>query len=124
MARIRRPRRTSAQQLVELGIAAPQVVAHRLTRMAAAGAGPSARDRREFVGMVLEKQTAFAQGWAAMWVEGWMAQQRLMMACLSGNPWTPGHAMQAAASWERVLDRGIAPVRRKAVANARRLSRR
>ena len=53
-----RLRRGSASQLVDLGIAAPQVVAHRLARMAAAGTTPSARDRREFTGMVLEKQTA------------------------------------------------------------------
>lgn len=124
MARIRRSRSTSTTQLVELGIAAPQVVAHRLARMAAAGTRPSARDRREMVRMVVEKQAAFAQGWMAMWVEGWLAQQQLLLACLSGSPWAPGSAKQAGEAWERMLERGIAPVRRRAVANARRLSRR
>ena len=119
-----RPRRGSVSQLVELGIAAPQVVAHRLARMAAAGATPSARDRREFTGMVLEKQTAFAQGWMAMWVEAALAQQRFLLACLSGTPWSAAQALRAGSDWERVLSRGLAPVRRKAVANARRLSRR
>ena len=118
-----RLRRGSASQLVDLGIAAPQVVAHRLARMAAAGTTPSARDRREFAGMVLEKQTAFAQGWMAMWVEAALAQQRFLLACLSGTPWSAAQA-RAGADWERVLSRGLAPVRRKAVANARRLSRR
>ena len=118
-----RLRRGSASQLVDLGIAAPQVVAHRLARMAAAGTTPSARDRREFTGMVLEKQTAFAQGWMAMWVEAALAQQRFLLACLSGTPWSAAQA-RAGADWERVLSRGLAPVRRKAVANARRLARR
>lgn len=123
MNRPRRPRRGSASQLVELGIAAPQVVAHRLARMAAAGTTSSARDRREFTGMVLEKQTAFAQGWMAMWFEAALAQQRFVLACLSGTPWSATQALRAGAEWERVLSRGLAPVRRKAVANARRLAR-
>jgi hypothetical protein len=124
MVRSRRSRSTSTAQLVELGIVAPQVVAHRLTRMAAAGMQPSAGDRRELVGMVVEKQAAFAQGWMAMWVETWLAQQQLLLACLSGGPCTVGSAVRAGAAWERVLARGIAPVRRRAAANARRLSRR
>ncbi len=124
MTRPRRPRRTSASHLVDLGIAAPQVVAHRLARMAASGATPSAGDRREFTGMVLEKQTAFAQGWMAMWVEAALAQQRFLLACLSGAPWTGTHASRAAADWERLLSRSLAPVSRKATANARRLARR
>lgn len=124
MKRPRRPRRSSASHLVDLGIAAPQVVAHRLARMAAAGGTLSARDRREFTGMVLEKQTAFAQGWMAMWVEAALAQQRFLLACLWGAPWTGTHASRAAADWERLLSRSLAPVSRKATANARRLSRR
>jgi hypothetical protein len=35
-----------ARQATELAMAVPQVMAHRLTRMALAGATPSARDRR------------------------------------------------------------------------------
>ena len=124
MKRPRRAARGSASQLVELGIAAPQVVAHRLARMAAAGTTLSARDRREFTGMVLEKQTAFAEGWMAVWVEALLAQQRFMLACLSGTPWSAMTALRSGADWERVVSRGLAPVRRRAVANARRLSRR
>jgi len=43
-------------KLAELGVAAPQVVSHRLTRMALAGPALNARDRKEFTGMVVEKQ--------------------------------------------------------------------
>ena len=123
MKRPRRSRRSSASHLVDLGIAAPQVVAHRLARMAAAGGTLSARDRREFTGMVLEKQTAFAQGWIAMWVEAALVQQQFLLACLSGTPWTATQALRAGAHWEQVLVRGLAPLRNKAVANARRLGR-
>lgn len=52
---------TTAIKLAELSLASPQVIAHRVTRMALAGASPSKRDRTEFTGMVVEKQLAFAQ---------------------------------------------------------------
>jgi len=45
----------TALKLAGLGFAAPQVIAHRLTRMALAGPTMSARDRKEFTGMVVEK---------------------------------------------------------------------
>ncbi len=63
-----------ARQATDLAVAAPQVVAHRLTRMAMAGANPSARDRREFTRMVSEKQTAFQQSWAAMGMQSIFAR--------------------------------------------------
>jgi len=53
----------------ELAFAAPYVVAHRLTRMALAGASPSARDRKEFTKMGSEKLLAFNQSWNAMFLE-------------------------------------------------------
>ncbi|WP_372016410.1 polyhydroxyalkanoate granule-associated phasin [Pseudoxanthomonas sp. 10H] len=117
-----RQRRTASTQLLELGIAAPQVVAHRLARMAAAGPRLSARDRREFTGMVVEKQAAFAQAWMAMWVEGWRVQQQWWVSWLGGMPAAAWQADRLHAAWEQVAARGIAPVRRRAVANARRLS--
>lgn len=98
-----------AAQWAQIAIAAPQVVAHRLTRMALAGPTPSARDRREFHLMGAEKSAAFVESWAAMWMQLWTAQQRLAFG------W-----MQALAG---VLGHGVAPVRRRAVANARRLRR-
>ncbi|MBO9717355.1 MAG: hypothetical protein J7507_11255, partial [Pseudoxanthomonas sp.] len=108
MVRQRRSRKAAAQ-LVELGIAAPQVVAHRLVRMAGAGSQLSARDRREFVGMVVEKQTAFAEAWMAMWVEGWQAQQRWWLACLGQVPSASQHAAHMRQAWEQVAARGISP---------------
>jgi hypothetical protein len=99
------PRRTSAQRLatqaMELTLATPQVMAHRLTRMAMAGPLPSARDQREFNLMGQEKVQAFQQSWAAMWMQA------------LATPMQPA----------KVLAAGMAPVHTKAVANARRLGK-
>lgn len=123
-------RRSIAAQATELAFAAPQVVAHRLGRMAAAGASPSSRDRREFVRMVLEKQTAAGQSFVAMAAQGWLgapliAASMMRAACV---PWFGLYgqhpvAAQVQDTAERVLARGLAPVHRAAVANARRLGR-
>ena len=93
----------------ELGVAAPQVIAHRLTRMALAGHRPSARDRKEFTGMVLEKQLAFSRSWIAAWQGMFSAQ-----AELAAWAWRHSGAIANAA---------IAPIHSKATSNARRLSR-
>ena len=57
--------RALATQTAELALAVPQVVAHRVTRLALAGARPSRRDQAEFQRMVQEKQVAFSQAWMA-----------------------------------------------------------
>lgn len=95
------PRRTrnpaaAATQLLELGVSVPQVMAARLQRMAQAGATPSARDRREFAGMVMEKPFAFAQAWMAMWTETAIAQQQLALSLLSGAGAAQGRRERAA----------------------------
>lgn len=103
-----------ARQVSELSLAVPQVVAHRLTRMALAGANPSARDRREFQQMGREKVHAFWQSWFAM---GWAvveAMQKSWIAVLQGARVPLLDAHQIAA-------RGMAPVHRRATSNARRL---
>jgi hypothetical protein len=110
-------RRQSAQlarQATELAIAVPQVVAHRLTRMALAGASPNARDRKEFHGMGQEKMLAFSQSWFAM---GWAVtegMQKSWLAMLSG-------ARVPMLDMQEVLSKGMRPVHRKATANAKRL---
>ncbi len=123
-----------ARQATDLAVAAPQVVAHRLTRMAAAGANPSARDRKEFSRMVSEKQAAFYQSWNAMGLQSMAASQALMQGWMRMwfTPWTVsawnGQAMATQASlWQNamwgVVGKGLAPVHRTAVANAKRLAR-
>ena len=119
----RSPRAVAAVvKLAELGFAAPQVIAHRVNRMALAGPTPSARDRKEFTGMVVEKQVAFAQAWMAMVAEGVRLQQSLALSLLTGaTPSQHGARMQAAMT--RAIGAGRAPVHRKAVSNAKRLAR-
>jgi hypothetical protein len=107
-------------KLAELGVAAPQVVALRLTRMALAGPALNARDRKEFTGMVVEKQVAFARSWMDMFVEGLRMQQQLVLSMLSAATPQQRAARTAVA---RMASAGIAPIHRKAVANAKRLAR-
>ncbi len=70
--------------------------------------------------MVVEKQIAFTQSWLAMGMEMLKLQQRLFWSWMS-NPWTAGR--QLPAMGQRVAAKGLEPVRRKAVANARWLAR-
>ena len=86
-------------QVCEISWTAPQVIAHRTYRMMWGGWPPSARDRREYKRMGQEKTEAFAQAMAAA-VMAWP---------------TAGAA---------VLERTLAPVHRRVLANNRRLSRR
>jgi hypothetical protein len=116
MPRPRRRSRTVALQVAELAVAVPQVVAHRLTRLALAGAAPNERDRREFHQMSQEKVHAFWQSWFAM---GWAVlrmQQQGWIALLQG-------ARMPLIDLHQVLGQGLAPVHRAATANARRLAR-
>jgi hypothetical protein len=111
-----RSNQTLARQASELAFAVPQVMAHRLTRMALAGAKPNARDRREFHGMGQEKMLAFWQSWFAMSVATVQATQKAWLAMATGAqvPMVDTHA---------IFSKGLAPVHRKATANARRLAR-
>ena len=111
-----------AVKLTELGLAAPQVIAHRLTRMALAGPTISARDRKEFSGMVMEKQAAVAQAWTGMFAQGVRLQQQLALSLFTGA--TPSqHVARAKDGASRMASTGLAPFHRKAVANAKRLAR-
>ena len=118
----------------ELMIAAPQVVAHRLGRMALAGPRPSARDQREFHRMSAEKVAAFGEAWQAMALQMLKSNQQLAASMM--RSWCMVNAKrglrapamtQAAADWHNaaldILSQGIRPVHRRAVANAKRLGR-
>jgi hypothetical protein len=115
----------------ELSWAVPQVVAHRLTRIAMAGSSPSPRDRREFKLMTAEKNDAFNESWTAMTAQALHVQQALVTSLLcsfgSSPPAGTPSATATAMNWHDaaigVLRRGMAPVHRRAVANAKRLAR-
>ena len=129
--RSKRKQKSITTKAVELAVATPQVVAHRVTRMAIAGATLSERDRKEFNLMVAEKKTAFAEAWQAMTTQTVRANQTLA-ASFVRSMWSPrgwGHEsvgkalVQVQGAALGILDKGMAPVHRKAVANAKRLAR-
>ena len=129
------PRRSAKQSLAvkaaELAFAIPQVVAHRVTRMATSGPKLSARDRKEFERMVAEKNAAFVESWNAMAVQAVLANQALAVSffkeLLGATRGKEPSAARSAAQLQRaalgVLGKGFAPVHRKAVANAKRRRR-
>lgn len=130
---MRAPRLRKSQsvtsQAAELALAVPQVVVHRMTRLAMAGPNVSARDRTEFQLMVEEKQAAFTEAWQAMATKSLQAQGRLAASFMQ-SLWTPAspHSATSLATQMHdatlgVLGHGIAPMHRKAVANAKRLAR-
>jgi hypothetical protein len=149
---VRKSRSTTAslQKLAELSIAAPQVVAIRTARMMAAGAQPDARDRAEFARMSTEKVQAFWESmfgmgrqmiltnqeyasrafsqWTRVWMTPWWLNASLLKS--GGLPrfprWSgsllPTRTQQRRAI-SKVVAKGLAPVHKRATANARRLKR-
>lgn len=124
------PSQRLAAQSVQLALAAPQVVMHRLSRMALAGAAPSQRDRREFVRMNHEKVLAFYQSGAAFWAEVLrlqlqMAQSMTMIGwawALGARP--KGLPLESQRAAARAWSAALKPLQVTAVANARRLGSR
>jgi len=128
----RRPSSSLSAKTADLALAVPQVVAHRLLRMAHAGPHLSARDRKEFARMIAEKNSALGESWNAMALQ-MLQSQRTFAAALAlaampprstrANPAAQtlaAHLQQGALA---VIGKGLAPVHRRAVANAKRLAR-
>jgi hypothetical protein len=128
----RRPSASLSAKTTELALAVPQVVAHRLLRMAQAGPHLSARDRKEFARMIAEKNSAFGESWNAMALQALQSQRTFAAALALAAMPAPStrvspaaqtlaaHLQQAALA---VIGKGLAPVHRRAVANAKRLAR-
>jgi hypothetical protein len=121
-----------ARQAIETSLAAPVVVAHRLSRMAASGSPLSARDRREFTTMGTEKVLAFWQSWVAMCMQA-AASQMAFAQSAAISAWRIPFGSRAKIlpsssalrhATHALMSAGLAPVHRTAVGNARRLSRR
>ncbi len=122
----KRKSRAFTVKAAELAVAAPQVVAYRIARMALAGTCSTARDRREFRQMGVEKMAAFAESWNAMAIETVRASYVLAASFwwtwLTGKRFPPtGRQLRNATLG--VLGKGIDPIHRRAVANAKRLAR-
>ena len=129
--RRRRANTSLSVKAAELAFAVPQVVAHRVTRIVLSGRTPSARDRKEFELMVAEKNAAFVESWNAMAVQSMLANQALAASFFKSfftmSRGKKPSAVLTASQLQRaalgVLGKGIAPVHRKATANAKRLAR-
>jgi hypothetical protein len=138
----------------EMMLASAQVIQHRTGRMAAAGAMPSARDRREFALMGHEKIEAGVESASAMAAQmmamnpllGPRAFKHMMtgaaaMMSLAVSR-TPGQAMarqaklvrtmtqfagttaQLSGAAARLAQHGLKPIHSRATSNAKRLGRR
>lgn len=131
---------------LEIGWAAPQVIAHRTQRMLLAGPFPGEVDRTEFRRMVDEKGEAGLESTLRMSAEIWKlwfatvtSMQAWWLAPASAAtpswPFVPAWRADdwrsayrgAARRWVRsaphVAYVGLGPVHRRATANARRLAR-
>jgi hypothetical protein len=118
----RRPRSLPAQ-LTEMAFSVPQVVTHRIGRMATAGG-----ESEELYRMTAEKVAAFYESWAAMQAEGMRLSQGLWLSSLQAawTPWFPpsGQKRRLRRGATRIAAQGLYPISRRASANARRLARR
>jgi hypothetical protein len=127
-------RRTKTMSLAtkssQLALAVPQVMGMRLARMAIAGANPSSSDRKEYSLMTSEKKLAFMQSSQAMAAEAIRFQQSFMLSWFKAvwMPWL-GYQMTPHSTWHLMQNgalamamKGMAPVHRTAVANAKRLT--
>ncbi len=142
-----------ARQAGDIAMSAPVVVAQRLTRIAQSGASPTARDLQEMHRMTAEKVSAFGEAWTAMtWrlaQANWSFAQTMLRTwwAPARGAWLPfgpaqhglpgrlptlplasTRALKAGADHlhhtaMQVAGKGMAPVRRRVVANAKRLSK-
>ena len=117
-----------ARHSIGIAVAAPEVVAHRVMRMMLAGREPSKRDRAEFDLMSAEKVAAFYKSWNAMFAQMARSNMQLMFSPMWWASPSAGRLqkqltahMQRAAS--ATIAAGLAPVHRRAAANAKRLRR-
>jgi hypothetical protein len=122
---------------IEIGWAAPQVIAHRTQRMLRSGPFPAQVDRDEFRRMFDEKGEAWFESTLRMSTE--MGKQWVAIATGAMQPWwLASPASSPAARWHsawcgavrrwaratpHIAQIGLAPVHRRATANARRLAR-
>lgn len=114
--------------LSELAFAAPQVIAARLWQMAAAGPNISKRDQKEMFVMVNEKVAGFSEAWHTLWLESLRLQNKMFFDALAMNPATPDSTVAMMESWSNAAFGALpatvlAPIHKRATANAKRLKR-
>ena len=112
------------RQMGELAIATPQVMSYRMNRLASM-VNWTKTDLDELYLMGSEKVAAFFESWQAIGRQSMRFQKEIAegLPTLLAQPWlcklTPAWIADHAL---RALSTGLAPVHRRAVANARRLA--
>jgi hypothetical protein len=127
----KRTKSKMTDDMAQLALAAPVVIALRMTRMALAGASPAASDRKEMNRMGAEKIAAFAESWNTTAMRMTRAYMNLGFDVmrLAWSPWyRSGGSVNAAVARfgdaaTTSIQGSLAPLRRRAVANSRRLGR-
>ena len=130
-ARSKRNRKPIAVKTLELALTVPRVIVHRTARIAAAGLMPTTRDRIEFTRMHAEKTAAFFESWNAMTLHAWRANHAFAASIVRALLTTgvgPNASVTAAASRLQrqsvaLVHKGLEPVHRRVMANARRLAK-
>ena len=125
-------RKPIAVKAAELALAVPQVIAHRTARMAAAGLAPTMSDRVEFMRMHAEKTAACFESSNAMMLHAWRAtfafNASIMRALFMTGAARRASVVAAASRLSRqsagIVHKGLDPVHRRVIANARRLGTR
>ena len=121
----------------EIWTAAPQVILMRSASVGMDGFAPRADTRRELARMVHEKTAAAGESATAivlqMWRTNWelaLMPMRLWWGLWAGAAWwsplgpVPAASRQLVAAAAKIVPSGLAPVRRRVTANAKRLRRR
>ena len=127
----RRKKSSMNDDMAQLAVTAPTVIAHRVTRMALAGASPSASDRKEMDRMSSEKVDAFTESWNTAITRMTQANINLGFDLMRAawSPWNQAPRLMNAAAARfgnaatASMEQTLAPARRRTVANAKRLGR-
>jgi hypothetical protein len=100
-----------------------EVISRRLWMIGTSGLFPSARATREAIGMTSEKSSVAWESAHAMAMTAWVSGMRGFANMSAPQAHSRGAGDLACATVAKVLRSGLAPIRNKVLANAKRLRR-
>ena len=118
------------RQSEDVGMKAPQVMHKRLSMLAQQNPFSNHKEVREIEQMVNEKAMAFVESWQDMGMQTLIAQQHInellfdnWLKALFGKPIAYDQLFyQINLETLKILEKGMSPIHRRVVANAKRLS--